>query len=196
MIGHLSAAGAHGCEGFVARRIDERDLIASRRRHLVGTDMLGDAASFARDDIGRTNGIEQRCLAVVDVTHDRDDGCTEFQSGIVRILCRRRNRFRHPIPNPLRRMTELLDDEFCGIRIDHIGDLMHRALLHQILDEIDGALRHTVRQFLDRDGFRDDDLARDFLAGLLNSPSPSAFPSRACASRRRANEPELRGRSL
>ena len=54
----------------------------------------------------------------------------------------------------------------------HVGDLMHRAFLHQILDEVDGALRHAVRQFLNGDGFGDDHLARDLLARLLRYPSP------------------------
>jgi hypothetical protein len=35
--------------------------------------MLGDAAGFARHDIGVADGVEQRGLAVVDVTHDGHD---------------------------------------------------------------------------------------------------------------------------
>ena len=66
-------------------------------------------------------------------------------------------------------MAELLHDEFGRIGVDHVGDLMHRALLHQILDEVDGAFRHAVRQFLDGDGFGNDHLARDLLARLLDT---------------------------
>ena len=40
---------------------------------LVGADVLGDAASFARGHIGLADRVEQRGLAVVDVTHDGDD---------------------------------------------------------------------------------------------------------------------------
>ena len=47
-VGHLGAAGAHGGERLVARRVDERDLLADRRRHLVGADVLRDAARLAR----------------------------------------------------------------------------------------------------------------------------------------------------
>ena len=72
-IRHLGAAGAHGREGRVAGRIDEGDLAAERRRHLIGADMLRDAAGFARNHVGLADGVEQRGLAVVDVTHDGHD---------------------------------------------------------------------------------------------------------------------------
>ena len=48
---HLGAAGAHRREGFVARRIDERDLVAVRRRDLIGADVLRDAAGLAGHDV-------------------------------------------------------------------------------------------------------------------------------------------------
>ena len=74
-------------------------------------------------------------------------------------------RFRHA----LGRMAELGHDQLGRIGIDHVGDLVHRALLHQELDEVDGALRHAVRKLLDRDGFRNDDFTHDFVPGLLNA---------------------------
>ena len=43
------------------------------QRHLVGADMLGDAAGFVRRHIGLAQRIEQRGLAVVDMAHDGDD---------------------------------------------------------------------------------------------------------------------------
>ena len=46
-IGHLGAARAHRREGGVAGRIDEGDLAALGRGHLIGADMLGDAAVLA-----------------------------------------------------------------------------------------------------------------------------------------------------
>mgnify|MGYP000267008463 CR=1 FL=1 len=46
---------------------------------------------------------------------------------------------------------------------------VERTLIASLSAEIDGALRHTVRQFLDRDRFRNDDLASNFLARLLNA---------------------------
>ncbi len=43
-------------------------------RHVVGAHVLRDAAGFALGDAGLANGVEQARLAVVDVTHDGDDG--------------------------------------------------------------------------------------------------------------------------
>jgi len=40
--------------------------------NLVGADVLRDPAGLAGSDLGLTNGVEQRRLAVIDVAHDRD----------------------------------------------------------------------------------------------------------------------------
>ena len=63
----------------MARGVEEDDLAAERGRiglgdvHLVGADVLRDAAGFAACDVGGTDGVEQRSLAVIDVTHDGND---------------------------------------------------------------------------------------------------------------------------
>ena len=49
-------------------------FLTALHRHLIGADMLGDAAGLARNDVGLAHGVQQRCLAVIDMTHDRDDG--------------------------------------------------------------------------------------------------------------------------
>ncbi len=51
----------------------------SARRHLVGADVLRDAAGLAARDVGVADGVEQRRLAVVDVAHDGDDGRARLQ---------------------------------------------------------------------------------------------------------------------
>ena len=56
------------------------------RGHLVGTDVLRDAAGFAGDHVGPPDVVEQRCLAVVDVTHDGDDRRTAHE--IFRLVLR------------------------------------------------------------------------------------------------------------
>ena len=71
-VGRLGAAGAHRGERLVARRVEEDDVAAPRRRDVVGADVLGDAAGLARGDVGVADGVEQRGLAVVDVAHDGD----------------------------------------------------------------------------------------------------------------------------
>ena len=71
-VGDARAAGAHHRERFVTGRVEEHD-VAVVDLHRVGADVLGDAAGLALGDARRADGVEQRRLAVVDVTHDGDD---------------------------------------------------------------------------------------------------------------------------
>ena len=71
-VGGLRTAGAHGGERLVARSVQERDH-AALGFHVVGADVLGDAAGFARGHLGAPDVVQQRGLAVVDVAHDGDD---------------------------------------------------------------------------------------------------------------------------
>ena len=71
-VGDLRAARPHGGERLVARRVDERDATIAAI-DLVRADALRDAAGLARDDVRVADRVEQRRLAVVDVTHDGDD---------------------------------------------------------------------------------------------------------------------------
>ncbi len=50
---------------------------------LVGADVLGDAAGFAGDHVGRADLVEQQRLAVVHVTHHGDDGRARALVGVV-----------------------------------------------------------------------------------------------------------------
>ena len=67
----VGPAGSHLRERGVTRRVQERDR-AVLVHHLVGADVLGDATCFTIDDVGAADVIEQRGLAVVDVTHHGD----------------------------------------------------------------------------------------------------------------------------
>ena len=81
-VGRFRTARAHQRERLVARRIEERDPLPPRL-DLVGADMLRDAASLARGDVRAAQRIEQRRLAVVDVSHhghDRRSGLQVFRA--------------------------------------------------------------------------------------------------------------------
>ena len=72
-VGGLRTTGTHGGERLVTRGVDEGDesLVAVELgEHLVGTDVLGDAAGLALADVRLTDRVEQSGLTVVDVTHD------------------------------------------------------------------------------------------------------------------------------
>ena len=88
-IGDLGTAGAHGRERLVTGGVDESDRaleVAAVRGDLVGTDVLGDAASLARHDVGLANRVEQLGLAVIDVTHDGDDRRPRREIGLVALV--------------------------------------------------------------------------------------------------------------
>ena len=67
----IRTARPHGRERFMAGGIEERDLVTARHPHLVGTDMLRDATGLTGDDVRRPKRVQQRRLAVIDMTHDR-----------------------------------------------------------------------------------------------------------------------------
>ena len=129
--------------------------------------MLGDAAGLSRNHIGLADGIEQRGLAVVDVAHDGDHGGARLEvagdvgdahQALLDIGLR----------DAAHLVAELLGDELRGVGVDDIVDLVHLPLLHQELDDVDGALGHSVGELLDGDRLRNDDVAGDLLlAGLV-----------------------------
>ena len=165
-IGDFGAAGAHGGKRGVAGRIDESDPAAGRRSHLVGADMLRDAAGFAGRYVGQADGVEQRRLAVIDVAHDGDDRGARLQ------VCRIVGHVEHALfdirlGNAPHAMSKLLGDELGGVGVDRIGDLRHVTLLHQDADHVDRALGHAIGQLLDRDRFRYCYLADDLLFRLV-----------------------------
>ncbi len=105
---------------------------------------------------------------MVDVSHNSDDGGARHPR-LVRIVLTDKSDFNIRFRNALGRMTKLAHDELRRVGIDHIRDLVHGALLHQKLDDIDAALRHAVRKLLNGDRLRNDDLANDLIPGLLNA---------------------------
>ena len=79
-VGHVGAAGAHGAEGGVARRVQKSDLLnlpfafGMRKGNGVCADVLGDPSGLPGGHIGFADDIQQRRLAVVHMAHDGDDG--------------------------------------------------------------------------------------------------------------------------
>ena len=58
-VGHLGTSGTHGREGLVAGGVEEGDLTAVSGLHLIGTDVLGDAARLAGDDVSFADIVEE-----------------------------------------------------------------------------------------------------------------------------------------
>ena len=90
---HMRTARPHCGKGRVAGRIQKRQLCAAFGCHLIRADMLGNAAGLARDNRRFTDGIQERCFAVVNMAHDRDDGWAGLQQR--RIIDHRINHLFH-----------------------------------------------------------------------------------------------------
>ena len=164
-VGGLGAARTHRREGGVARRVDEGDLLALQL-DLVGADVLGDAARFAGHDVGVADGVEQRGLAVVDVAHDGHHRRPRLQ--ILRPIRHVEHAFLDVgLGDAANRVAELRSNQLGGVGVDHVAGLHDLALLHEEFDDVDGALGHALRQFLDGDGLGQYDFAHDLLAWFL-----------------------------
>ncbi len=72
-VGHLGAAGAHLGEGLVAGGVDKDHHPSVGCFDPRCTDVLGDAAGFLFGDAARADGVQQRGLSVIHVTHDGYD---------------------------------------------------------------------------------------------------------------------------
>ena len=135
-VGHRGAARAHGGERLVARRVDEGDLLAGRQRHLIGADMLGDAAGLAGRHIGGAQRVEQRGLAVIDMAHDGDDRRPRRPA-----RCRRRRRLPGRVRRrlPRRGATRWPNSCTTSSAVSASSDWVMVAItpmLHQRLDDI------------------------------------------------------------
>ena len=136
-VGDLGAAGAHGGEGLVARRVEEGDRLGVVV-DLVGADVLGDPTGLARGDLGLADRIEQRGLSVVDVAHDRDHRRAVLEVGLVvddlldlDLLLGR--------GDDLDLALELLRDPLDLLVGERLGQGRHLAALHQGLDHLGAA---------------------------------------------------------
>ena len=149
---HLRAAGAHGGERLVARRVEERDLPAVDLG-LVGADVLRDPAGLGLDDRGLADRVEQRRLAVVDVTHDRDDRRPrrEILLGVLEDL-----RQLLLVGGVLDRdlAVELGPDQLDLLVGERLGDLDHLAEAHHDLDQLRGRDAERLREVPDGDAGR------------------------------------------
>jgi hypothetical protein len=127
-------------EGRVARRVDERDQAVGVCTWYAPMCCVMPPASPAPRSCADV--VEQRGLAVVDVTHDGDDrragrlrlsAVPEATASIVFLQC-------------ARRVAELLDDELRRVLVDRLVDRRHDAHLHHGLDDFVGldAMRWQV----------------------------------------------------
>ena len=141
-----STASAHGGKGSVSGGVQEDDRPGGGF-DAISADMLCNSARFACGYIGLANAIEQRGLAVIDVTHDGDHGGAPDRIRILLALRTGRQRREHVFFME----SDVLDFPFvlacqqCGcIDIELLVDRRHRSHLHQFANEFAGFDAHLA----------------------------------------------------
>ena len=124
-IGHLGTTGTHGRKSLVARRIEEGDASSVLEFHIVGTDVLGNTTRLTGDDIGVADMVEQRGLAMVHMTHHRNDGCSGHEVVLIVLL------FLYSLAHLGTHIFSLEAELFCheidGLGIEALVDRHHNA---------------------------------------------------------------------
>ena len=146
---------------------------------------------FTGNHVGFAVVVEDRCLAVVNVAHDRHNRWTRCLLPVVidwageafeHIRCR----------NAADVVAKLFDHQFGGVGVDGLVHRRHHAHFHQHADHIAGALGHTVGELTHSDGFRHDDVADDLSAVSPGLPWRAASPARADGGWRTGSACDLR----
>ena len=122
--------------------------------------MLGDTAGLAAGHIGGAQRIQQAGLAVIDMAHDGDHRGARLQVG-VGVDRTFQAAFHIAFGHALGAVAEFLDHQFGGIGVDQLARRGHDAELHQRLDHVRRACRHTVGEFLNGDGVWQDNVAHN-----------------------------------
>ena len=157
-IRYRGTALTHLRERFVPWGIEEGDDRAILCLHLIRANMLRDSASFASHNICTAQGVQKRCLTMVDMPHhghDRRTGLHRFGRVYVFIMSDINVGIRHACDV----VAKLFHEQFCGILVDGFVDRDGHAHLEQRLHKIAALFRHTVSKLLHRDGFRHDHIA-------------------------------------
>ena len=162
---HIGAARAHFRERLVAGRIEESERVAALGLHLIGTDMLGDAAGLARLHVGAAQRVEQAGLAVVDMAHDRDHRRARPER-LGRVHIGRGVDLDIAVGHALDTVAEFLDQQLGRILVDRLVDGDGHAQLEQRLHQIGALLGHAVGEFLHGDALGHHHVAHLLLARL------------------------------
>ena len=180
----LGTTGTHGGERLVARGVQERDGLVVLV-DLVRADVLRDATGLARGDFRLADRVQQRRLAVVDVTHDRDHRRAGLE--IVVVVLERRVRVRVlGGRDDLDLLLELVGDHLNGVVGQRLGERRHLAKAHQLPDDFRHGHAEVLRDVLDgRPGVDADDVSLQRAGVLRDGLFVRATATSATATARR-----------
>ena len=164
----LRAALAHRVERGVAGRVEERDL-AALHVHLVGGDLLRDAAGLARRHLRVADVVHERGLAVVDVAEERHDRRTRLhllglvlRNLVVGVDGLEDGLLVRGVAGVLdvHAVAVLLRDLRGHVRLHALVDRGEHLELHEVRDQAVRAHAQLERELLHHHGAADGDLAR------------------------------------
>ena len=149
-IRHHGASGAHGGERLVARGVQEGNGL-SVDLHLIGADVLGDAAGLAAGHMGVADIVQQAGLAVVDMAHDHHHRCPGHQ--ILSLILVVVNQLfldgdHHFL---LHLAAHFLGNDGGGVEVNHLAQRGHHAVFHQALDHLCAGFLHPACQLAHAD---------------------------------------------
>ena len=147
------AACTHGREGFVARGVEEGDLL-SVQHHAVSADVLGDTAGLAFDDVGFADVVQQRGFTVVDVSHDRHDRRTRNEV-LLLVFGFVGDSLLNLHGDEFGLVTELFGNDHERFGIEALVDRHHQSEVHAGHDDLRRRDVHHRRQLADGHEFRD-----------------------------------------
>ena len=149
----------------MAGSVQEGDR-AALHIHLIGADVLGDAARLSGDHVGVADIVQQGGLAVVHVAHDHHHGGAGLQilllvlRGVDQLLL---DGDHHLL---LHLAAHLLGDDGGGVKVDDVAEGGHDPVLDEALDHLRAGLLHPAGQLTHSDLIGDQHLHRCLLGDL------------------------------
>ncbi len=131
----LGTTRTHSGEGFVPRGVEESDVLSVLEFDVVSTDVLGDTARLAGDDVGVADMVEERGLTVVHVTHDGDDWAARYEVFVAYLLVGV-DFLHHVCCHELGGVAELFCHEVDGLGVKTLVDADHDAEHHACADDL------------------------------------------------------------
>ena len=144
----------------------------------VGADMLGDAAGLSLRDVGMTDGVQNRGLAMIDVAHNHHNRRTGHQVFLV-VLAVVDNLFLDGDHHFLFHLcVEFVGDQHRGVKINHVVDGGEHAQTHQLFDDLGGGNLQAQGKISHSDlfGNLDGDVLGLALLGDTVQPFSLGFP--------------------
>ena len=155
-IGGVSSTHTHGGERLMSRCVQEGDLLTVDAYH-VSTDVLGDSACLAVNDMGVTDGIQQGSLTMVYMTHNADYRRTGYECliAVFRILQHLRDDVFLLLGNRIE--IHFHSQLACSLKVQFGVYGYHLACQEQLLDDHGRLNLHLLRQIMDADHLRNFD---------------------------------------